>query len=116
MSGEFEKRFAPLPKPPYYLVAFSSQRTVGDCGYADMAQTMLDLAEQQPGYLGYESARSADGFGITNSYWQDEDSIRGWKQVVDHLAAQKLGRQDWYERYQVRVARVERSYSFIRGE
>ncbi|WP_312223035.1 antibiotic biosynthesis monooxygenase family protein [Rhizobium rhizoryzae] len=114
MSAEPKDRFAALPKPPYFMVAFSSHRTVGDCGYADMAQTMLDLAEQQPGYLGYESVRGADGFGIANSYWIDEASIIAWKQVVDHLAAQEQGRRDWYERYEVRIALVQRAYGFVK--
>lgn len=60
------------------------------------------------------SARGIDGFGITNSYWKDEDSIRAWKAVVSHAAAQKLGRERWYEDYQVRIARVERAYGFER--
>ena len=104
--------FASLPAPPYYIVSFSSRRTEGDQGYGDMAARMTELAAQQPGYLGVESARDADGFGITNSFWVDEDSIRAWKRVVDHLAAQKTGRETWYERYEVRIGRVERAYSF----
>ncbi len=106
--------FAQLPSPPYYIVSFSSQRTDGDNGYGDMAGRMADLAAQQPGYLGVESARGDDGFGITNSFWQDEDSIRAWKRVVDHLAAQKSGRENWYQHYEVRIGRIERAYSFTR--
>lgn len=105
---------ARLPDPPYYLVAFSSRRTDGDNGYDSMADAMERLAAEQPGFLGIESARSADGFGITNSYWADEDSIRAWKAVVRHAAAQHLGRERWYEAYEVRVARVERAYGFER--
>jgi heme-degrading monooxygenase HmoA len=105
---------AKLPKPPYYVVCFSSQRTEGDHGYGDMADAMEQLARQQPGFLGVESARGSDGFGITNSFWQDEESIRAWKRNVDHLVAQRLGRQDWYETYELRVARVERAYGFRR--
>ncbi|MDH6266685.1 heme-degrading monooxygenase HmoA [Rhizobium sp. SG_E_25_P2] len=104
--------FASLPKPPYFVVMFSSRRCPGDNGYGDMAQRMADLAARQPGYLGVESALGDDGFGITNSFWANEDSIRAWKRDVDHLDAQTKGRQHWYERYEVRVARVERSYSF----
>jgi heme-degrading monooxygenase HmoA len=106
--------FARLPEPPYYIVAFSSCRTEGDNGYDRMADAMVELAGQQPGFLGVESARGIDGFGITNSYWQDEDSIRAWKAVVSHAAAQKLGRERWYEDYQVRIARVERAYGFAK--
>ena len=101
---------AVLPAPPYYIVSFSSHRTEGDKGYEEMADQMGDLAAQQPGYLGIESARDPDGFGITNSYWADEDSIRNWKRVVDHLAAQKKGRETWYEHYEVRIGRIERAY------
>lgn len=107
---------AKLPAPPYYVVCFSSQRTEGDHGYGEMADVMEQLARQQPGFLGVESARGADGFGITNSFWKDEESIRAWKRNVDHLAAQKLGRQDWYQTYELRIARVERAYGFTRPD
>ncbi|WP_432473803.1 antibiotic biosynthesis monooxygenase family protein [Amphritea sp. HPY] len=59
------------PAPPYYAVIFTSLRTEGDQGYSDMASLMTELAEQQPGYLGMESAR--DSVGITVSYWSDID-------------------------------------------
>ena len=103
-----------LPQPPYYVVCFSSQRTEADDGYGDMADAMERLARAQPGFLGVESARGSDGFGITNSYWSDEDSIRAWKRNVDHLVAQTRGRTDWYRFYAVRVARVVRAYCFAR--
>lgn len=105
---------AQLPAPPYYVVTFASQRTEDDNGYGAMADDMVALAAEQPGYLGVESARGADGFGITNSFWADEASIRAWKAVVDHLEAQRRGRADWYTAYAVRVAKVERAYHFSR--
>ncbi len=108
--------FATLPAPPYYVVCFSSTRTEGDQGYGAMADAMVALASQQPGFMGVESVRGADGFGITNSYWRDEASIRAWKKVVDHLAAQSQGRAQWYSHYEVKVAKVERAYSFDKTE
>lgn len=107
--------FASLPQPPYYIVAFSSLRTEGDQGYAAMADAMADLASEQPGYLGVESARGADGFGITNSYWTDEASLIAWKEIAKHLLAQKLGKERWYQHYALRVAKVERAYSGPEG-
>jgi len=101
------------PEPPYYAVIFTSQRTPGDAGYGAMAERMAELAAQQPGYLGMESARSADGVGITVSYWKDENAIRHWKRQAEHLAAQQQGRKQWYSAYDIRVARVERAYEFI---
>jgi hypothetical protein len=60
---------APTPEPPYTAVVFTSLRTDGDRGYAAMAERMDRLAAEQPGYLGIEAARDADGLGITVSYW-----------------------------------------------
>jgi heme-degrading monooxygenase HmoA len=103
--------FAATPEPPYYAVIFTSQRTTGDNGYEAMAQAMLDLALAQPGCLGAESVRGADGLGITVAYFKDDNSIAAWKQNPRHLAAQRLGKDRWYSHYTLRVAKVERFYS-----
>jgi heme-degrading monooxygenase HmoA len=102
--------FAPLVQGECYAVIFSSRRTAGDDGYGDMADRMAELAAQQPGFLGVESARGADGFGITVSYWESEASIRAWKQNTEHLIAQSNGATMWYEHYITRVAKVSRAY------
>ncbi|TDR14006.1 antibiotic biosynthesis monooxygenase family protein [Marinomonas communis] len=99
---------AKTPSPPYYAVIFTSVRTAGDNGYGEVADKMVTLAEQQPGFLGMESAR--EDVGVTVSYWQDLDSIKQWKQNVEHLGAQKMGREQWYETFKVRIAKVERDY------
>ncbi len=100
---------AATPEPPYYAVIFTSQRTAGDQGYAAMAERMVALARQQPGFLGVESVRDAEGFGITVSYWRDEASIAAWKAHAEHAVAQRLGRERWYGAFGLRVCRVERA-------
>ena len=100
---------AATPEPPYYAVIFSSQRTEGDQGYAAMAERMVELARQQPGFLGLESARGPEGFGLTVSYWRDEASIAAWKAHAEHAVAQRLGRERWYGAFALRVRRVERA-------
>lgn len=104
--------FSNTPESPYFAVIFTSLRKLGDNGYAAMAERMLELAAQQPGYLGVESVRDVDGVGITVSYWSSLESIRDWKAVSGHRAAQDLGRSQWYEDYRVRVCRVEQEYGF----
>ncbi|GED23491.1 antibiotic biosynthesis monooxygenase family protein [Halomonas halmophila] len=99
---------ATTPFPPYYAVIFSSLHADDLAGYAEMAERMMQLAAEQPGFLGVESAR--EGLGITVSYWLDLDSIRQWKAQAEHREAQRLGREAWYARYRVRIARVEREY------
>ncbi len=101
---------ASTPSPPYYAVIFTSVRTETDEGYDTMAEKMVELAAEQEGFLGVESARNETG--ITVSYWKDLESIKKWKQQTDHLQAQQFGRQKWYESYVTRICLVERDYSF----
>lgn len=103
--------FADLPPPPYYAVIFSSLRNGADeAGYQAAATRMLELAVQQPGYLGAESTRGTDGFGITVSYWASEAAIGAWKHHAEHAATRAHGRSHWYEHFELRVAKVERAY------
>src|SRR5438309_538967 len=101
---------AETPEPPYFAVIFTSLRTEGDAGYGEMSARMEELARGQPGYLGIESARGADGLGITVSYWASEDAVRAWKRNAEHAVAQRRGRDEWYRHYRVRVCRVDRVY------
>ncbi len=101
---------AKTPPPPYYAVIFSSLRTDVEVGYHETAERMFELAAQQPGYLGVESAR--EGLGITVSYWESLEAIRNWKQVAEHVVAQQKGRTDWYAAYKTRICKVERDYGF----
>jgi heme-degrading monooxygenase HmoA len=103
--------FADTPEPPYYAVIFTSRRTDGDNGYEAMAKAMFELAMKQPGCLGAEHAREPGGVGITVAYFTDEAAISAWKQNAQHLDAQRLGKKRWYSHYEIRVAKVERSYS-----
>ena len=107
--------FAVTPKPPYYAVIFTSQRTGPDGEYDAMAKAVHELAMQQAGCLGAESARGPDGLGITVSYFIDETAIRAWKENMDHRLAQRLGKEKWYSHYELRVAKVERAYSGPEG-
>ena len=101
---------AKTPSPPYYAVIFTSVLADDSEGYAAMSSRMKELAAQQPGFLGMESAR--EDVGITVSYWRDLESIRAWKANVEHLRAQKAGREKWYSGYKIRVCKVERDYDF----
>jgi heme-degrading monooxygenase HmoA len=75
-----------------------------------MADRMVELAAEQPGFLGVESARGAGGFGITVSYWDSTQAIAAWKANAEHRIAQETGKTRWYADYQLRVAKVERAY------
>ena len=98
-------------EPPYVAVIFRSLRSEIDDGYAETGVLMQELAAEQPGYLGHWSARDADGRGVTISYWTDEESATGWRDVAEHLAAQERGAREWYDAYSTEVCVVTRAYA-----
>ncbi len=77
-----------------------------------MADRMIELSKDQPGFLGIESAREQSGFGITVSYWDSLENIKNWKSNTEHGLAQELGRSKWYSSFTTRICKVEREYSF----
>ena len=101
----------------YFAVILTNQRTLSDDEmYSLTSDRMVELAQRQPGFLGVESVRGEDGIGITVSYWRDRDAIRNWRINVEHLAAQQMGRQEFYSWYHLRVAEVVTDRSFDAGD
>jgi heme-degrading monooxygenase HmoA len=96
-------------------VIFVSQETGDDLeGYGAAAEEMVALAERQPGYRGMDSTRDESGFGITVSYWADEESAVAWRQNAEHAAIRDRGRERWYSRYELFVSEVRRGYRWQR--
>lgn len=105
------------PEPPYYAVIFTSlRRELPDDGYGAAAERMEELAREQPGFLGVESARGADGLGITVSYWATRDDVVAWGRHAEHILAQQRGRSEWYRWYSLKVCRVEAGREFSRPD
>ena len=102
------------PSPPYYAVIFTSLLRNHD-GYDEMSRRMVENVSRMPGFLGFDSARGADGLGITVSYWQTLEAIRAWKEEASHRAAQARGREHWYSSYSLRISQVleDRRYEFV---
>lgn len=106
---------ADTPKPPYYVAIITVERSEIDDGYFEPADAMYQAASSQDGFLGMEwVSDSEQRVGITASYWRDAESIRGWKREAEHLVAQTLEKERWYEAYRVRIAKVERDYEWRR--
>lgn len=109
-------------EPPYYAVVFTSVKTEAADGgnggagaYGETAERMEERVKGIPGFLGMDHAGSPGGLSITVGYFRDADAIDEWRSDVEHRAAQRRGRAEWYESYTLHVARVERSHGFERG-
>ena len=99
-------------QPPYYAVIFTSLHSGEEYeDYERTAARMVELAQQQDGFLGIESAAGGvDGLRITVSYWRDLEAIARWRAHAEHRIAQEKGNAQWYSHYQIRICRVERGY------
>lgn len=106
------KKFA--GKIPYYAVVFTSIPSGRDEeGYKLMDLRMEELASEQPGFMGIESYRGAEGRRVTISYWESLEAIKNWKDNPEHKEAQSMGKEKWYVDYTIRICRVDREYSLI---
>ncbi|MFJ5708888.1 MULTISPECIES: antibiotic biosynthesis monooxygenase [unclassified Streptomyces] len=101
-------------EPPYYTAVFTSLRPDAPEGYAETAAELRRRVADVPGFLGYESARTPGGLGITVAYFRDLEALDAWRLDTEHLAAKRHGREHWYEAYSCHIGKVERSYGFER--
>ena len=104
--------FAETPEPPYFAVSFTSVQSGNLEGYDAEMEVISALAVKQPGFLGIESARNTEGFGITIVYYDSLEAIDGWRRNADHRRAKAEGRKSWYDRYILRIAKVEKAVDF----
>ncbi|MGW2645038.1 antibiotic biosynthesis monooxygenase family protein [Streptomyces sp. NPDC001393] len=106
---------ASLPEPPYYAVVFTSTRTDDDPdGYRHTAEHLSRLVREVPGFLGEDFAHTPGGLAISVAYFRDLAGIERWRDHPAHLAAKRRGRERWYERYAIHIARVEHAHAFAR--
>ena len=82
-------------------------------GYLDLAATLRPILEQHDGFISIERFESltTPGKMLSISFFRDEESVKAWRNIEQHRAAQKMGRNKFFENYRLRVASVIRDYS-----
>ena len=94
-----------------FVVIFRAKAKQLDDEYAQVAQRMRQLALAEFGCLEFEAV--TEGVNeVALSYWRDEGSILAWKRQSEHIIAQELGRERWYESYIVQICEIRRQYRF----
>lgn len=100
---------------PSQIILFRSKLTdqAGE-DYQAMNAELEMLVRQNPGFVDAKSYKAADGERLTVVWWRDEASLAEWRNLMRHREAQNIGRQKWYEYYEIDVATITRSRSFAR--
>jgi len=93
-------------------VIFTSQRTTYNKGYEEFNEQLDKLAREQKGFIKQESTRQENGFGISISYWENEESAKAFKKLPIHIEAQQKGKSIYYQWYDVKICEVNRHYSY----
>ena len=94
-----------------FIVIFRAKVRNADSEYTQVASRMRELALSRFGCLEFTAVTEGQD-EIALSYWPSEAHIRAWKSHSDHVLAQQLGRERWYESYIVQVAEITRDYRF----
>jgi heme-degrading monooxygenase HmoA len=92
-----------------YVVIFRARVRALDEEYSKVASRMRELALSQFGCLEFHAVTEGRD-EVALSYWPSEDAIRAWKSHPEHVLAQRIGRERWYESYSVQVATITREY------
>ena len=95
-----------------WVVIFRATVREFDEEYAKTAARMRELALGEFGCIEFHSVTEGRE-EVALSYWTSEAHIKAWRSHPEHLAAQRLGRERWYERYSVEVAEIARRYASV---
>lgn len=102
------------PPAPYVAVIFTSLKNKETAQEDYDLMNALTEAESNKidGYIGCESTRQEDGWGITVSYWKNMDAVIVWQKNAIHQEAKKEGRNQWYHQYSIRICEVQKDRFF----
>jgi len=95
---------------PYFAIMLSSKLMLNDVTYRIMAEKMLELARDQPGYLGSEYG--AGEMDLLATYWQTRESAEAWLNHDMQRRTLSIGESFWYEEYSLKMFEVMRDMSF----
>ncbi|RXK07069.1 antibiotic biosynthesis monooxygenase family protein [Halarcobacter bivalviorum] len=81
--------------------------------YLNIAAHLKEQLVKMPGFISIERFQSLvnEGKLLSLSFWEDENSLLNWKKNIDHMSAQKQGRESIFKDYKISIAKIERSYT-----
>lgn len=82
--------------------------------YFELAAQLKTILATQPGFISVERFQSLidEEKLLSLSFWESEEAIKGWREQLDHLQAQKEGKEKLFRAYRLRVVKTMRDYAF----
>jgi heme-degrading monooxygenase HmoA len=81
--------------------------------YLAIAGSLRDFLKDRPGFISIERFQSLGDENkiVSLSFWESEEAVQSWRNLLEHRIAQKKGKKELFEKYRIRVARVLRDYT-----
>jgi heme-degrading monooxygenase HmoA len=83
--------------------------------YVALVDRMVELASSMPGYISHKGFFADDGERCTIVEFETEEAQRAWRMHPEHRAAQKMGREIYYETYSLQICELKRESKFDRN-
>ena len=87
-------------------------KTEHEKDYLDEAAGLRSLVESIDGFISIERFESLyePGKILSLSFFESEEAVTAWRNVLEHRKAQALGRGRYFADYRLRIAEVRRDY------
>jgi heme-degrading monooxygenase HmoA len=81
--------------------------------YLSIAASLREFLTDRPGFISIERFQSIgdESKVLSLSFWENEEAIQEWRNVLEHRIAQKKGKSELFAKYRIRVAHVLRDYT-----
>ena len=84
--------------------------------YRATSDKLHAIVEAMPGFISFKEYQGEDGERIAMIRFESEDALRAWATHPEHTAAQRRGREAYYDEYWIQVCSTIREGWFRRGE
>jgi heme-degrading monooxygenase HmoA len=80
--------------------------------YGKLSARMYEIVSAMPGFLGEKEYVAADGDRVSIMRFASAEALLAWRNEPEHVEAQRLGREVYFQTYDVTVCDVARAYQF----
>ena len=89
-----------------FAVIFRAEIKQLDEQYSETAKRLRELAMTKYDCIDFIAVTEGNQ-EIAVSYWKSEEDSKRWHKDSEHLQAQKMGKEKWYQSYQVQIAELK---------